>query len=536
MCGKRFVLWSVIIACGFVTASCAGRNGALPQQQPGPYTSSAIALDWSRAGTAQSALVTVDAENDAQIVNRSLAASSVALRGRNGRHTIFLSLRAGSNGSGKLIGTAAFTISADATASITPDVGGACASITLAPVGPEPFVEGTPVPPGAVGGPPGSRANPYVDVGPQPQLFIATPLDAQGNPIIPPFPQAGTVALVQLGARNFDIDRVRDNIFRFTPLHHVINAQTAIVPFAFECANVASTLARNPINFALASSVYVADTSGSGTIRAFDPDGNEIHTSGGFPRPIVCQPSTFFNPLFSVVNDIAYDEFLGRLYVPTPGCGVGVFDLDGNAISVSGTFPQEAGANGGAFDPRTRWLWVATSGMLVVYDENGNLIGESSNFAPLGPISASYDTALDRMYVAATGPSTDTTLAFSDILAPITTPGNFPISTSAVAEEIAFDALNNTILEPDSIAQTIRVYDENGYLLSSGTFSGLNAPFGVVVDSFQKHIFVTNCPNTAASSSGGFVSRFDAGGTLQTLPPSAFASLGCPDAITVVAP
>lgn len=530
-------------------AACSSQSPTIPKgtaSKPATPNGSAISFDWSKTGAAtKSAIIHIGTEAGPGIIlDRSRESiSTFAAQGAANRQTLFITLKTGLHGTGSTVGKTSLTTGVGSAVSIAPSVGGTCASIAIAPIGNEPFVEAPPPP---VGVPPGSASTSYTLVGPQTERFVATPLDANGNPIVPINALAGSVLLFQTDARNYDIDSTGDNTFAFRPLNHTTDEPTPVVPFAPECLNVAGTIARNPIVFYGSSIVYIADVniaSGSGGILTFDDSGNPISAPGGFPGPLICVPDD--DPEHYFVPDIIYDRFLSRLYVPTPGCNVKVYDLSGNAIATTGSFTPGSSVGGGAFSSLSRLLWINTflHSKITIYNENGNFVGESSNLFPFSALSEAYDPHLHRMYVAGAS-GTAPVIALTDLLANVPTPGGFPnLQLGDEPVGIAYDPLNNDLYIPANSQHAVRIYNEAGYdVTPAGAFSiGADHPYGAAIDPFGKHVYITNCthnsiPFTNGFGSSGYVSRFDQSGNIQSLLTGAFAGVVCPEAVTVVPP
>lgn len=406
-----------------------------------------------------------------------------------------------------------------------PDAGGVCAKIAVRTLGHEPFVKSSlnAVLPGAV----------TIElVGPQSENFVVTPENAMGRPIVPA-PSMKLVAIVtsKFLSNNITINALGNNQFKLTPIAHPSQRTTQIVPEGPACMSILPQLLKTPIHAVLSSAIYVYDSgalwpgqTASPAIRVYDESGSHI-----------IPPGTFSGPLPSLDN-LGYDPFLARLYVPI-GNGVSAYDLNGNAVTVSGGFPGINGDNGATFDTTNRELFVGNvlePQSLTIYNESGNLVAtETPSDLVNGPFALTFDSHLNRIYVRL---DNATVTSFTGSGTEIKPPGGFP--GAGGSEGIAYASFNNLIYIPN--LNSMKVYNENGAQISepAGAFSGSKELLGVGIDTFSGVVYASNCPALLVrnSTAPGFVTAYAGNGSTHALPPGAFQGNVCPGVITAVAP
>jgi hypothetical protein len=418
-------------------------------------------------------------------------------------------------------------ISLDQSAEVAPDAGGVCAKIAVRTLGHEPFVKSTlnTVLPGAV----------TIElVGPQSETFVVTPENAKGQPIVPvPSVKLVTIGTSKFLSSNITIDGLGNNQFKLTSIAHPSLRTTQIVPEGPACMSILPQLLKSPINGVLSSAIYVYDTgavwpgqTGLPAVRVYDENGSRISPPGAFSGPLPTAP----------LNGLAYDPFLARLYLPT-GDGVGTYDLNGNAVTVSGGFPGIDGDPGDAFDTTNRELFVGNvldPESLTIYNESGSLVAtETQSDLVNGPFALTFDSHLNRIYVRL---ANATVTSFTGSGAEIKPPGGFPAAGGS--DGIAYASFNNLIYVPN--LGSMKVYNENGTQISepAGAFSGLNAVIGIGIDTFADVVYASNCPARLKTNSTtpGFVTAYAGNGSAHPLPPGAFQGNLCPGAITAAAP
>jgi hypothetical protein len=560
----RYLPSVVLTAACMVSPACSGsQHGVTPtalepvssSQTSAAPSSSTLSIDWSKAGASvQSAIVRIDNPSAASsiVVDRIAGkASNVQLPLAGAQHTIFLTLHGGSHGMGQVVGETALSTHGVSNIAVAPDVGGSCASIAFSPVGDEPFVEGTPSPPPTIASSSSTTAtsNNYTVAGPLTETFVATPEDAAGDPIVPLLPALGVVHLVPTGLSAFKVTSLGQNEFNLEPIGNLpplpaFRNPTQFVPIAAECLSVTPA----PLKFVSTSIVYIDDVTAGlaqqyGFVRTFDGTGTPLLVSGSFLNavPNYAQP----------VNGPVYDPVVQRLYFPNY-LGVGVYDLEGNPVSTSGSFPATYGTAGVSFDTTTREIWVNNYGIngfangATVYDENGNLVNTITTptlLADMSSFSSVYDSTLHLEYIdwAPAGPQAVPT-AYTDngtyvSLNTFEPAGTFP--GFPTYNQVTFDPLDDELYAANGA--NIEIYNPFGYPVSppSGAFSGLQGAMGIAFDTAYDRFYVVNCPggfDNPSPPAPSYVSVFDQNGAAQTLPAGAFSGIGCGVGVGIVPP
>jgi hypothetical protein len=181
----------------------------------------------------------------------------------------------------------------------------------------------------------------------------------------------------------------------------------------------------------------------------------------------------------NAADGIAYDPNNGRIYVGNLGQNADSilsFDLHGNQLSTSGTFPGQLGICCMTFDSSNGDLYVLASTStqasyhVMVYDPNGDNISSPGGFPGLhNPAGIAFDPLTQSIY----------------ILDQVTLPNNV---TSGTVNGIA----------------TVNVYDQNGNrIATTGSFRGSTVGKALVVAPSQGVTIALPSPIPVASVSPG---------------------------------
>lgn len=125
---------------------------------------------------------------------------------------------------------------------------------------------------------------------------------------------------------------------------------------------------------AVLEEVFVTGATGLTQISAFSPTGSLLSTPGGFPG-------------LNAVSSIAFDDHNVQLYATNNKLGtILAFDSLGNAVTTS--FPQVTAPSAVMYDPFSGNVYVGTSTGVTAYDEGGNPVTLSGNWANASSITS----------------------------------------------------------------------------------------------------------------------------------------------------
>ncbi len=319
-------------------------------------------------------------------------------------------------------GSVTQTINAGQPNTISATIDGIASYLTFSPVGNQPQVQATTDPTGNVS---------YTITGDvAPALFAATALDADKNVII----ASGNTVVYSAASADASLTVApvagQPNQFTVRPARPVSNGHPGVLVTARDGSGTLVT-ANAPMT--LNTLMYVAyENSGTGSIAAFDSQGNQVPLAGSFPgvvdpRSIVYDYGTHrifvadhganallaFNPDGTAVQGfpavsvpgataLTYDTHNAQLYVVTDSNKGFAFTTNGAPITLPGTFAFLSNPTGIAYYDPLRTLYVAnnTGKTLSVYNEDGTsgnfpipvprAVVSTSPFLPFG-IAASSD-------------------------------------------------------------------------------------------------------------------------------------------------
>jgi DNA-binding beta-propeller fold protein YncE len=210
--------------------------------------------------------------------------------------------------------------------------------------------------------------------------------------------------------------------------------------------------------------------SSSGQILVYDGQGDQINVTGHFPNS-------------SVPCGMAYDPNNQDLYVTNdtmPG-SITVYDEDGDQVTTTGTFPNLSGSKAIAFDSHNGDFYVANSASITVYDAQGNQISTSGSFSGVDfPRGIAFDPNNNLLYVA--DQDDGTIQVFDEQGNSVSTTGGFPTGGDNPGG-ITFDP-NDDEFYADDTSGTMLVYDAQGDpLATTCNFPNLNGPLQIAVAS-----------------------------------------------------
>lgn len=223
--------------------------------------------------------------------------------------------------------------------------------------------------------------------------------------------------------------------------------------------------------------LYVADCgtcygTGPTTVLAFTLNGTAVTLPAGAFGGLQ-QPGIFY----AAANN--------QLYVPDYAKNkVFVFDLQGNAIPVSGTFPNLNGPYGITYAPDNGVLYVANfnTNTVSTFDLQGNprALSSAITFAGLSsPGGMAYVPAVHLIYVANQTANAAVAIGAYDINGKKQNlPGNFPGTSTPIG--IAYDPDSN-LLYVTNAAGSITVYNLDGTPSSTGPWSAASVPVGIAI-------------------------------------------------------
>ncbi|HEV3157266.1 MAG TPA: NHL repeat-containing protein [Candidatus Baltobacteraceae bacterium] len=288
----------------------------------------------------------------------------------------------------------------------------------------------------------------------------------------------------------------------------LVTLTATVTPTASSGASavIASAVVAPPVT-ALPPRIYV--TNQNNTITAYDVNGNQLTLSGSFPNLV--------NP-----EAIAYNPASGFLYVADNNGAILTYDLNGNQQTLSGSFSGVSVPTGLAYDPVNGFLYVANLGgsSVKAYDKNGNLQTLSGSFPNLNlPRGIAYDPANGFLYVAN---NNSTVTAYDQNGNQQTLSGSFP--NLSLPLSIAYNSANSFFYLFSTNSTAITAYNQNGSQQTlSGTFPHLNSSHGIVFEPANGFLYVANNGNST-------VTAYDQNGNQQTLS-GTFPNLNFPAAI-----
>jgi hypothetical protein len=181
---------------------------------------------------------------------------------------------------------------------------------------------------------------------------------------------------------------------------------------------------------------------------------------------------------------------------------VKVYDEFGNAVTVSGTWPNLSGPTGLAYDPFQGRIFVAnySNNTVKAYDTDGNAAGPSNAITLVNPISVAIDTDTQRIFVA----SHDVGLfVFDSSGSPVATSGNwkqpaspphgtpnaFPYDPTALLISERGRGNAGSVYVNDTASGSIVVYDTDGNWRTD--FNAHNGVSGLAQDPVSGRIYGT---------------------------------------------
>ena len=223
--------------------------------------------------------------------------------------------------------------------------------------------------------------------------------------------------------------------------------------------------------------LYVADAgtsygTGASTVLAFTLNGTAVALpSGAFAG--LRQPGVFY----AAANN--------QLYVPDYAQNkVFVYDLQGNAIPVSGTFPNLSGPYGMTYAPDNGVLYIANfnTSKVSTFDLQGNPKSLSSavTFAGLSsPGGMTYVPDVHLIYVTNQTSAAAFSIGAYDINGKKQNlPGNFPGTATPIG--IAYNPDTNLLYVTNALG-SITVYNLDGTPSATGSWSAASVPVGITI-------------------------------------------------------
>ncbi|HKU67302.1 MAG TPA: hypothetical protein VJP85_05985 [Candidatus Baltobacteraceae bacterium] len=381
---RRIAALALAGAVSALTGCSSSAHDALPTPQTKSLAPVSFSIAWpSSAGqsaarkpqfvspSAQSALVTVNADPSlSAFVNKgSSALSSLALQAPVGTDTFVVSLydapqtSAGAP-SGTLLGqvTVVQPVVAGTLNTVSAVVNGIVRSVTIDPLPNQPYLAST------RGG--------YAVVGPHSITLAVTPRDADGNAIVPPGIAPGVTLQTNSGNSYFAV------LPGSGPSQFNIVA-TAQAPAGYtgtltaRATDTQNTTVTTTSSIAQRSEVFVAYASGS--VLAYDDAGTPVQLASGA-----------FSGLQKPVS-LAYDPSDQTMFVADSGSGtIHAFDTDGNPRS--GFTPSPiAGVTSVAWSSRIfqdQILGVSSASAIIASSFTGGATGDTATLSPFAVTSA----------------------------------------------------------------------------------------------------------------------------------------------------
>ncbi|MGZ3519861.1 MAG: hypothetical protein ACXWNK_18220 [Vulcanimicrobiaceae bacterium] len=493
-------------ALALLVTACAGTGGsnsALPRVGTSPMEHVQFTMHWPAASSlaklrrptfvspsTMSLVIEVNSDSSLTSVvnnpstNGQPTNSTLAIDAPAGNDTFYFTLWDQKDGGGNQLGQVAVsqTIAGGKVNTLAATIDGVLAKVGIAAAGNQPFLEQATDATGASN---------FTLVGDQPATFTITPLDADGNIIVAP----GTVPSISLTASDPSITVTQSNknanqytVQETTPTPHGVHPSLVAVGTD---GNGFTATTHYPITPAAA--VYVAyENGGTGSVLAFDQNGNAIKTAGSFAG--VVDP-----------KGIAYDADDHLLFVADSGAGkILAFDENGNA-STTVTPIAYAGASAVAYDAQNKQLYVASgsNNSVGVFTAAGAPVTTAGTFSgvsnPNG-VAISFGNADSTGNIYVTSATAGTApLAFKDD-GTATTPSLNQDSTYA-SGGIAYDVNQNAFWVSASAVSAYQLVQYSSFGFGSQTYStGLNAPAGVAFNPLNNEIYVANAGANAIAA------------------------------------
>ena len=326
-------------------------------------------------------------------------------------------------------------------------------------------------------------------IGKQPQRFALVVKDADGNVML----GAGVpTASVSTAPANTTLSTPLpgSNVWALTSHYTSTNPTVpASVSLAVKATPVphsaAGTLSATIPLFLYEPWIYVVDNTSTGSVVAFDEDGNARSLSGTF--------SGVTSPYFAVYSPVTH-----WIYVDScSNNSIFAYDVMGSSVMPSGTFPNVACAGQLAIANNLIYLanWTSTPSTTAVnvYDLQGNqqtITGTPFLDAGSEGWSLAYDTNNSLLYFGDYGGSL--AYVFNAAGATQTTTGTFPSLHEPNAA--AFDPDNDLLYVVNQPGATnVTVYDEQGNKNAalSGAW-GLTYAAGIAYDPYNGMLYVSD--------------------------------------------
>jgi hypothetical protein len=359
-------------------------------------------------------------------------------------------------------------------------------NIMVGPGAPQPIVAATPASM-TVGTAPSSAPNTWTltstyTTAPDPTVPLASKLTISATPV----PNSGgttVTAAIPLALYQpwiYVEDTVHNNVLAYDEQG---NAKALAIPISG--LGEPTGLLYDPHNglIYVASSNFGACT--TNCITAYKPDGSPYAFSSA--TPFAGSPGP---------GGLAFDPLSSNIYIDyyaKPGGSVAAFDEQGNAATLSGTFPGISASYAVAHDPNQDWFYAANCSPAAVkaYTSQGAakaLTGHGGSPFPnlINPDGITFDQNKNWFYVDNCDPTNGTITAYDEEGNQQTLPGN----PQGIRQGwgITFDPYDNLLyvaIDDNGSTSTpkVAVYDERGthQTRSAGAFPGLNWPAQIVV-------------------------------------------------------
>jgi hypothetical protein len=519
---RRFVAAAAALA---LVTGCSGKSGGpLPPAKSSGLVPATFVMHWPAASqtsarrphfispSTKSVAIDINDDPSLSVISDNpstgqAVTSNVAVQAPPGDDTITFSVYDQTGAKGNELGqvTITQTIAPGQANAINAVIDGLVASVELDPLPNQATVSSSTDPTGGVT---------YTIAGDLPVTFAAKAKDADGNIIVGP----GSPVSFDLTSTN--------SLLGVTPVSGQSNEFVVRVSGTPQLGSAFGVLAhatdalgntsQSNYSVKLASLTYVAyQNAGTGTIAAFDESGQPVKLPGAFPgltKPlaIATDPvnhriyaldktsgsilafkgdgtaaSGFTPPSVPNATSIMFDYNVGRVYVTNSDNTVGVFNADGSAAQIDGTFPnlnQPVALTLDDVNPMF-WIFVANAG-----DNTYSTFTEDGNPQPFGPmrravfstaaiVPAAIATDSEQILVAGADTSGNVMQAFSLL----GTPGAKLRKGLSGPAGATYNTFDGNYYVANRVSGAVTVYDSQiaGLIRTIAAPTGLSVPVSI---------------------------------------------------------
>jgi NHL repeat-containing protein len=403
-----------------------------------------------------------------------------------------------------------YTVRIGAANQIPVILGGIAASLSVTPIDP------------AVSG---SQNAGYTFYGSAPEKFSIVPVDADDNFIVGAGAPQPSVASAPANTNMSTPSPKSPNVWTFTSTYSPTDPTAATTSSISAQATPVPNSGGTTVTASVPLTIYTPEflVWNGNAMQYYDEQGNPGTTGSSYP-------ASFPGGLeYDAHNGLTYITNTSACYYTSSGCVV-AYNGAGVAQTLTGNsgnpFPMSnAKPYGLAYDSHNGYIYVvdfnATPNTIDVFDEQGNAVSVSGTWAGLnGARNVAFDPSNDLLYVTNCGGDyclggsggTSNVTVYDEQGNQQSTSGSWPGLANPIG--IAYDSNNGDFYVADNANNTVKVYDAQGNAISvAGSWANLASPIDLRYDPNNHLIYVASSFPFGSSS----IDVFDEQGNAQTV-------------------